>query len=438
MKIKSFFLLVVFLVISVSNSYAVDLSLANAVSQGLEYSDDIKIAMQQIDRVEELINEASSSNLPTLSLNANYQLASDLFLDNQPSLYNSQVNAGLEAGYLLFAFGAISDAIESIKFSKRATIVQKSIIVNEFIYAIKIAYFSSLVADGLLKVAQGSYENAVKSKSLIERQAAVRAPQADIIKISADIASRRIDVENSKINRDIAYRLLKTLINMDSKEIITLTTIFNVTQLPNLNDEMIMSSVVSDNGTEQLLELRIYDFMIESDKLIASSKRKGIYPNISLVAGYGISNGLNFGSNNSPLYTNSLTGDEGYIGVNFTFKFFDGFKSRSQSNQHIIDSYIKGYQKSLERRDIKKELEDSIERYQTFMQILKLNKEAVVLGQRSYDLSLARFLNGQTSATELNDVERSLSLLKANTIQTLNNIYSSLAVIEKYIPEVNK
>ena len=421
------------------NLYSREISLENAIQLGIENSDDLNAALKQIEKVQEVLNEISATNLPTVSLNGQYRVGSDLFFEKSITSSNYLGNIGIEANYLLYAFGAISDSIEAVKFTKEATAVQRDIIETELTYSIKLAYFSALVSDLFLDIAKESYANAVKSKKLIETQAAVRAPQADLIKISADIASRKIEVATTNIDRSNAYRLLKTLIYIDSNEEINLSTLFGKMNKPVLTDEIITSNLSNSDGVELINQLKIYDIQIESDMYNAKAVGKGNLPKLSLAGGYGISNYGNFSDTVSlGLPSGNITSDEGYVGIFLTYEFFDGFKSKSQKKQFIADSQIKGFQKNSERRNITSELLDSLLIYNQYQNILTLNNEAIVLGQRSYELSLARFLNGQTSATELNDVERSLSQLKRDRALTMNNIFSSLAAIGRYLPGVSQ
>ena len=421
------------------NVYSRDISLENAIQLGIENSDDLSAALKQIEKVQEVLNEISATNLPTIALKGQYRVGSDLFFEKNMTSSNYLGNIGLEANYLLFAFGAISDSINAVKFTKEATAVQKDILETELVYSIKLAYFSALVSDLFLEISKESYANAVRSKKLIETQATVRAPQADLIKISSDIASRKIEVATANIDRSNAYRLLKTLIYIDSNEEINLSSLFKGMNKPVLTDEMITANLSNSDGFELINQLKIYDIQIEADMYNAKAAGKGILPKLSLAGGYGLSNYGNFsGTPELGLPAGNVTSDEAYIGLFLNFEFFDGFKSKSQKKQYIADSQIKSFQKNSTRRNITSELLDSLLIYNQYQSILTLNNEAIILGQRSYELSLARFLNGQTSATELNDVERTLSLLKRDRALTMNNIFSSLAAIGRYLPGVSQ
>ncbi len=422
-----------------ANLYSRDISLESAIQLGIENSDDLSAALKQIEKVQEILNEVSANRLPTIALNGQYRVGSDLFFEKSLTSSNYLGNIGVEANYLLYAFGAISDSINAVKFTKEATAVQRDIIETELIYSIKLAYFSALVSDLFLDTAKESYANAVRSKKLIETQAAVRAPQADLIKISSDIASRKIEVATANIDRTNAYRLLKTLIYISPNEEIKLSTLFKGMNKPILTEGMITANLSNSDGFELINQLKIYDIQIESDMYNAKSVGKGTLPKLSLAGGYGLSNYGNFSDTASlGLPAGNITSDEGYVGIFLSYQFFDGFKSKSQKKQFIVDSQIKSFQKNSERRNITSELLDALLVYNQYQSILTLNNEAIVLGQRSYELSLARFLNGQTSATELNDVERTLSLLKRDRALTMNNIFTSLAVIGRYLPGVSQ
>ncbi len=424
---KKFLLLFICLTLTVQNVYAVELSLDDALKYALERNEDMEVAELTIEQSNYIIREVKSAIYPTINASGQY-MANHSYTNssNMPSMSRGGFNlgVGVEASQLLFAFGMIENAIEAAELSKNLMYTQKDIAYTSLRYGIRSAYFAALVYEENYRIAEQSYQNALNTKQKLESSASVRMSQSDLIKVDADIASRKPTVDSAKLMLEQSYRLLQVLCVLD-EPVTKLTTQYSDMDIAELDIDIILSLVDTSPS------LKIISQQVDFNKKSAEAMRDTNNPTVSLSGSY------TFGDNSvHPYLTNPTWAGEGLIGVFLNIPLYDGGKSEAQGRQEDFNALINQSKYTQTKRDLENVLINAYGAYETNLEVLKMDDEAIKLANRSYELSLARFLNGQTSAVELNDVESGLTQLKMKRISTINSIYSSLAEIEQIIGEI--
>lgn len=411
--------------------YAENLSLDDALTYAIERNEDIKISDFSIQQMDSVIREIKSSLYPTVTAGASYMGVVDHSSPNAPTIINPKYNYGgfytsasIEGSQLLFAFGMIQTAVEAAELSKGLMYTQKDVAMMNLRYSVRNAYFATLVYEENHKIAQESLNNALETKRRLLNSASVRASQSDLIKIDSDIASRKPVVESSKLLMNQGYRLLQVLCVMNEPPT-SLTTRYDDMTKPDIDLEKLVEMVEDSPAIKSLVT------QIRIDKKTADSKRASNNPTISLAGSYLIGD-----SSVYPYLRNGSIAGEGYLGIFANIPLYDGGRSSAQARQQDINSYMNTSRLIQTKRQLTTSVKDAYEMYQSKMDILVMDDEAITLALRSYQMSLSRFLNGQTSATELNDVEIGLTSLKMNRISTINAIYSALAQIEQIVGEL--
>ncbi len=429
---KKFSIALVIMLLFTTTAQARELSLEDAVAYAIERNEDMKIAEFSVEKMDYLIKEVRTTLYPTVNVSAQYMLTHGMSYPETPvPMFNPEYNqhgfmggVGIEARQLLFAFGMINLAIETAELSKDLMNVQKDLALANLRFSIKNAYFATLVYEENYKIAEQSYNNALNTKRRLSSSASVRMSQADLIKVDADIASRKPIVDNAKLLLAQGYRLLQTLCVIE-EPITSLTTSFN--DMPKTDVELAsLLARIPDSPTIQALNMAA-----ELDYKNAKSKMAVKRPMLNLVGSYSLSKS----SEDIIVFGGDFKG-EGAIGIALTVPLFDGGKAKNQSRQAELDARINTSKKEQTQRQLETALVNAYETYHSKMEVLKADNAAITLAERSYQMSLSRFLNGQTSATELNNVEQGLTMLKMSRMGTLNAIYASLAQIQQIIGDI--
>ncbi len=421
------------------------LSLDEALTYAIENNEDMKIAEFSVDKMDYLIKEIRSTLYPTVSVSAQYMLyhakaePNSVISTGMPALdavfsamyaydtHGFSGGIGIEARQLVYAFGMVNLALETAQLSKDLMTVQKDAAIMNLRFSIRNAYFATLVYEENYKIAQQSYNNALNTKRKLSSSASVRMSQSDLIKVDSDIASRKPQVDNAKLLLDQGYRLLQILCVLD-EPITSLSTKFD--DMPKLDASTNLTNLLSlipDSPTMKSLEMAV-----ELDYKNAESKMAAKRPMINLVGSYSSS----LASDGFNIFSESNYSGEGAIGLVATIPLFDGGKAKNQSRQAELDARINSHKMEQTQRQLENAVINAYETYLSKLETLKMDNSAIQLAERSYQMSLARFLNGQTSATELNTVEQGLTGLKMSRMGTINAIYASLAQIEQIIGEL--
>ncbi len=409
------------------NAFALELSLEEALEYAIERNEDIDIAQLTIEQSNFIVREVESAIYPSITATGQY-LLNHTYNDPHGEPSNGQhifnAGVGIEVNQLLFAFGMIENSIETAKLAQELMHTQKDIAYNSLRYAIRNAYFAALMYEENYNIAKQSYRNALNTKKKLESAASVRMGQSDLIKVDADIASRKPTVDSAKLLLEKSYRLLEVLCVLD-EPVTKLTSQFN--DLPIIDFTLDTALALLPNSpTLKMLEQQI-DYSVK----LAEVKRDANNPTIGLRASY------NFGDSSEHLYLSEPDwGGEGTVGVFVSIPLYDGGKAEAQGMQEDYNAKINRKNFIQTKRELENQLEDAYKTYTTNLEVLKMDDEAITLASRSYELSLARFLNGQASAVELNDVESGLTNLKMKRIATVYSIYSSLAQVEQIVGEL--
>ncbi len=409
------------------SAQAIELSLEDALKYALERNEDIGISELTIEQSKQIVREVESAIYPSVTVTGQY-VARHTHTSPHEANFSAQsafnLGAGVEVNQLLFTFGMIENAIEAAELAENLMYTQKDIAYSSLRYAIRNAYFVTLMYEENYRIARQSYWNALNTKKKLEASASVRTSQSDLIKVDADIASRKPTVDSAKLLLDQSYRLLQTLCVLD-EPVTKLTTQFKEMDIIDFDLETALS-VVDNSPT-----IKLYTQQMEYHSKLAEAKRDANNPSISLRGSYG------FGDNSPHFYlTDPTWSGEASLGVFLTIPLYDGGKAEAQGRQEDLNVKINRSKLVQTKRNLENDLKNYYETYTTNLKVLKMDDHAINLANRSYELSLARFLNGQASAVELNDVESGLTQLKMKRISTINSIYASLAEIERIVGEI--
>jgi outer membrane protein TolC len=122
---------------------------------------------------------------------------------------------GLTAGVQRHSFYGLSQChdsrergektVDASKFSRGASI-------QEIVYIAKLSYYSALLAENTLKIAEASYDNSIKNKDILEKRSyGGRSSRGDRIRMDADIAARMPTVNNARAQFMSALQTLHTV-----------------------------------------------------------------------------------------------------------------------------------------------------------------------------------------------------------------------------------
>jgi len=405
-------------------AYARNLSLDEATRLVLAESQDIKKTENNIRAAEVALESVwTPIQIDASATYANYENFANLnhlkpAITGMPQIDNvGAIGAKISAP--LFTFGKIVLAGKMARRGLEIARTSQKLAKLEMEVAAAGLYWTAKLTDEFVKIA----ENSLKSTLSAQRQltATGRANRSNLVKISADAASREIDLEDAKFNRDSAHRLLKAYAGIDDDEEIVLTTEF--------------PEKFSGIARKEISPLE-WDILERTARMNDEKKwqnRVGYLPTLSAFAGYDYAT---YGESAGDLM-NEFSHNTS-LGLSLNWTIFDGGIKRAAAVQAAMDAESARLDLDKSRKIKTAEYRDLVQKYGHLQKNLTDLHRASDLSDKAYKLSVDRFLAGQTSATELADVEQSTAGMKKQILNTKLQMLLTLENIKKYETEGTK
>lgn len=400
------------------------LTIDSAISLALNKSENINMLNLDIEKMDALLDEMKASRWFKLSASAGLSISkSD---SNYPYAMHRNMYVGRVAANItqpIYTFGAISNSINAAKEAKNIAELSKELGIRSLTFAVAQSYYAALLADENYLIAKNAYDNAVKTKKVVERSAAIRPIKSDLIRASADMASREVLVDIARYNRDKSYRLLKILCFIGDNENIVLSTGFTKQ----------FTKILSDNLTADISnypELKILKKQSDMYGLQAKAKRAQFYPKLFVT---GSVSRDRYDLNKDKTFDRYSNDASIALGINATL--WDGGSAFAQARQDRIESMKVLEKYNFQLRNLTNEVNDKIDEYNTYIAALTRLKNTIALAEKSYDMSVSRFKTGKTSALEINDALSGLTSARQqyyNALFVLNTLIYDLEKITGY------
>lgn len=423
----------------VTPSYALDLSLSDAVERVIAESNDLKRANANVDQAQAQLDAVNanrwfkldgtvsysnmvnvekpfSSRAITLPPELGGMLSAEM--DGQSISFEMPDNmftAGLSLTQPIYTFGKIGNAVKSVKSAIKMADSSRELTRREVAYAGANLYWTAKMTDEIVALAQNDLNNARSARRRLT--AAGRANRSNLVKIESDIASKEINLSDAKFNRDTAHRMLKIMAGIDLDEELILTDQFPQTFGPLSVPEKLESTPEWDILTEQIN-------MYERN---ARSQRANAYPTLAATASYSYY---------------SMAGDIGHmfdtkgsqsasVGVALQVPIFSGGLNRANATIQAMNAEAVRQDLDKSRKLTSEKYDNAIKQYNHLRGNLAKLEDARDLAAKAYQFSQDRFGAGQTSAVELADVSAGLYQLDMALLNMKYNILMSEQSIKK-------
>ena len=309
--------------------------------------------------------------------------------------------ASLSASYLLFDFGKRSSDMAATLATYRATGFDYDETVQNYVYGLIGAYYGLLNADADVKSAESAHTVAKTAHDTAKKKYSAGAvARADVLKAETTLASRDLDLERAKNNREIAKGKLLTQLSFPADQEIIIadmeSTFGSDTDMKSIDDLV----AIAQKQRPDLLRAN-------ARKDAAWNRRNSAFlknlPSISLSG--------SLGWNNDRL-DNVFTPDKeqinGSIGIRASMPIFAGF-----ANMYGVRSATASYEsaKEQERNTSNNAMLDVFTAYQNYKTartvltqtetLLKSATESERVTSGMYKVGRATMLDWQTSQSEL-------------------------------------
>ena len=346
-------------------------------------------------------NAAYSSYLPSVNLGAsagkNYQ---------NKSWDDWSYGASLSASYLLFDFGKRSSDMAETLATYRAAGFDYDETIQNFVYGLVGAYYGLLNADADVKSATSAREVAKTAHDTAKKKySAGSVARADVLKAETTLASRDLDLERAKNNREIAKGTLLTKLSFPADQEIAIADM--------------ASAIGSDAEMKSIDELISIAQKQRPDLLRATANKDAAWhkrnssflknlPSISLSGQLGWND-----DHLSGVFSPDSQQVNGSIGIRASMPLFAGF-----ANMYGVRSAAASYERAREQErntsnDAMMDVFTAYQNYKTAQTVLKQTEALLKSATEServtsgmYKVGRATMLDWQTSQSELLDAQK--------------------------------
>ncbi|MBQ8294524.1 MAG: TolC family protein [Alphaproteobacteria bacterium] len=313
--------------------------------------------------------------------------------------------ASLSASYLLFDFGKRLSDLNQSAASWRATGFDYDESVQNYVYSIIGAYYELLNADADVKSAEALRTVAQTAKDTAQKKyRAGSVAKADVLKAETTLASRDLDLERAKNNREIAKGTLLTKLSFPADQNI------EIADMP--------SEFGTPQETKSLDDLFAQAQKTRPDLLRATANKDAAWHrrNSSFLKNLpSISASGSLAWNDNPSETFNAGNDKvsGSIGIRASMPLFAGF-----ANMYGVREAQAAYDRAIEQEraaqdNASLDIFAAYQNYKTAQTVLKQTETLLASATEServtagmYKVGRATMLDWQTAQSELVDAQK--------------------------------
>lgn len=425
-----------------------------AIKTAMENSPDIKSAEETVVSANSQVTQGYGNAYPSIDLNATVTrifglddvtkstavtdglngMQEQMGLDEGPSAYDLanagavdglisqmmaqgyrwQSSVGLTATQILYAQGKVGTGIEIAKAYKRVSEVSLENTKSQVRYAVENSFDALIVLDSSIAILYASKELLQENLNFVEQsKASGLATELDLIRVQLSMDQLNSQINNTEKNRILARNALLNAMGLEWDAEVQfqgeLRDPANGYTFPDTS----MASV-----KKRRKELVMLEETENMKNLNIDIENGGYKPTVALVGG------LKYSNNQNEFYKwDAPTWDKlnKYIALSVTMNLFNGLQTRESVVQAKSSLRSTQIQKETAERGFRVQIESCVNTLEDANAQLELNKRAIDLAQKNYDLTNAAYKIGSETQLNMLSAENSLRTAKLGYIAAIAN-----------------
>jgi outer membrane protein TolC len=404
------------------------LTLERALEIALDQNLSVKIADEEIKRVDWIKQENWYTLFPSLSANAQYTnnilkpvFFSDFFPGGKMEIGSTNSYAITGTMQLPIFSLAIFKNIQMSEIEMKSALESLRNTKIDLIAQVKNSFYGVLMLEKSLKVLEDSYKNAKETADNIKRMYENGlASEYDMIRSDVSVRNILPSITQAKNGLELSKMQLKVLLSIDLNTPLILDG--DMSQMGNKIE-------ASHYGTELSLEnnssIRSMDIQMERVNKSIELIRSQRLPSLAGFANYQLqmqSEEFTFGNR----WTNSVA-----VGLAIQIPIFNKMSYTLKERQtQVVARQLQMQREQLEN-NLSIALVNSINEMNRAKVQMISDKEAVGQAQKGYEISKVRYNTGAGTLLELNDSEVALTRSRLNYFQTIYDYIKAMNDFEK-------
>lgn len=406
------------------------LTLERAVELAFDQNLTVKIADQEINRVDWLKRENLYALLPAVNGGAQYTnnvLKPVFFSDFFPggkmevgSTHSYALSGTLQVPLLsmpLFKNIQLSEielkaALESLRSTKIELLAQ-----------VKNSFYGILMMEESLKVLEESYGNAKETADNIKKMFENGlASEYDMIRSDVSVRNITPSITQARSGLELAKMQLMVLLSLDINTPIELEG-----EISSYKEQMIATRPALPAMLEGNSSLRALDIKLESLNKSFELVRSQRLPSVAGFANYQVQ------MQNNDFTFNEAWSNSFAVGLSVQIPIFNKFSISFKEKQTKIGIQQLQYQRELMENNLTISVRNSVNEMNRAKVQLESDMEAVKQAMKGYDIAKVRYTTGAGTLLELSDTEIALTSSKLNLNQTIYNYIKAKTEYDKVL-----
>lgn len=422
----------------VAPSYALDLSLNDAVARVSRESNDLKKAVANVDKAVAQLDAVNANRWFKLDATAAYSNTINVEDPSKPRIIEipaeitKMINEDFTDGFAfeypdnmftatvnltqpIYTFGKIGNAVKSVKSAIKMAESSHELTKREVAYAAANLYWTAKMTDEIVKLSESDLKNARAARKRLT--AAGRANRSNLVKIESDIASKEINLSDAKFNRETAHRMLKIMAGINLDEELVLTDSFPAQ----------FGELSAPAKLEKTPEWEILSEQVSMYERLSRAQRANGYPTLAATASYSY---YAIGNEFSNMF-DAKGSQSASAGLALQVPIFSGGLNRANATIEAMNAVAAREDLDKSKKLTSEKYDNALKQYNHLRGNLAKLQEARDLAAKAYQFSQDRFGAGQTSAVELADVAAGLYQLDMALLNMKYNILMSEQSVKK-------
>lgn len=398
--------------------------------RALTLSDCIKIALERNPETRETwqiarsaaarVGEEKATYFPSAELALTGERADPVSLDNKETHGpKSTYETRSSIGYLLFDGGARSARVSGAEAELLAANFRHNTTLQEVALVVEEAYYESLAAKWVLKVAQETVKQTQYHVDLARaRHKSGLVARSDVLKAETERANADLFMVKANSTVKVAMGKLASTVGLKVSQPLEIAE--HSKEIP--EQELVNIDLLFEEAAKSRPELRAVLAQIESKRANVKVAEAQYWPVIGMDAGYG-----------SRDDTFVPSKDKWSVGIGLSLPLFTGFDRtyRLQRAKSELAAASAEYEKLL--RDVELEVWNSYLAIIEADQTVQASKKLVASAEQSARVAEAEYKNGTAFMIELIDAQTARTIARTYLIQARFDWYTAIARFERAV-----
>lgn len=404
------------------------LTLSQAISIALEKSWDVQIAVENVKKAEEQINEAYANAFPLLQFSGQYinNIKSPVLFIPANTPFNesdrtltielgskNSYNLGFSLNQVIYnqkVNTAIKMAQDYSDFSKYGETSTKQQIIN----SVKKAFYTVLLMEALVKVAN---QNLNVAQANLDNVTAMfsqgMVSEFDYLRSEVQVANVQPYVIRSENNLELSKNQLKNLLTLDLNQPIKVIGKVSFEEIPSDTIDTYSAAAIENNPL--INQLKVQSSLLEKNITI---QKADYFPTLSFFGQYQFQS-----QDNTFNFSDYYWAQTFFIGLQLSYTLFDGFSRSSRVEQAIIEKQKVDISRMKYEEALKIQILQAKMNMDEAKKRIYAQEKSVQQAEKALRIAQSRYKNGVGTQLEQIDTQSALILAQSNRIQAVYDYF---------------